>query len=191
MTLVFSLNAVELCKWFIVYWLVNVLTQIPIKFVRIGYVPRRSDVRHWFIYMWYVPIESPILTTLQSGFTIPILEEIVFFALPLLVSPWLSLLTAVLWAILHIGGWVDNVLELVPSSRGRRREVLKVVLVGLIHFGSLALVSWYMWSRGYGLASVLGHIINNLVATINEIRTEKKVKRARLRRFCGYLERYL
>ena len=189
------LDPLKICVGLFVYLLVNALTSIPFKFLRydISYVAR-TDLRHWINLFWTVPLRNPIATAFWISFMIPVVEEVLFFALPRAVLGALSLVPMLVWATAHVVNGVENLTQLRPFVRNFRTELVKVITFGALHYVSVGVTSWILWRSGLGLASILGHMINNFLVGVRDIvsvhRFHESLRRAK-QRHCGYVERYL
>ena len=121
-----------------------------------------------FRYHWW----SKLLITASKGFgkfllmtciALPLIEEILFFALPLLIHPVLLYVFSIIWIALHVVSYYE-------ASKLAGVKPVKVTASAVLNFGTVGIVKAIYWLIGFGFASILHHVIANTLLSLNDLR---------------------
>jgi len=134
----------------------------------------KTMVYHWLPLYVLGPRKNLYLDLLWGSLVIPIIEDLLFFALPLVTVPELIWVTPAVFAFAHVLMYYEGMRTIgAPRSYARR-----VFIAETINYLPSAYAAAALWMHGYGYMSVLFHIIINTAAHLKEFQTYRSFEEA-------------
>ncbi len=173
----FNIDIVGVTFWTLILVLTDVVTAIPLSIVfKEGeeYVKEVSStwvVRYHFwskLFIWSEKAHGRVI--LLTTLVLPLIEETIFFAIPYLVHPSYLTISAAVWCVYHVVTWRYAAIE-------AGRSVLKVTACACLNFGTITFLKILVWLFGYGLASILHHILINTMLSWRDLATYLKTEK--------------